>query len=435
MNLHRFHLATHCEFFYKLFTFGEKKTSYELIVDDADIMRDIIMTFYGAKMQKSSVATYKCRNYLCLPNDIDSLYEMEIPPEDFYSLIEILAPYDLSTNRKLVHLVRKNLPCELTEASIRNFFNGTDNDDLISEIIRKDKLCTFAYGKNSLCVYNLETKEAIQRYVETKEIIQRNINCEISCIAILSDSTKIVYGTGYNIGIYDIASDQNHRVVVLNPLDNITCVSVTANNKMIISGGDNGTIKIFDLESMQELATITAFSLAINCLAVSSDNKIVASSGACFKIWKLNDILSGQYQNQEYLTDYFISNLLFSSDNTEIVVSNNNMINIWNINSTSIVDSWRFAKCICSVALSPNGVYLVVQLYCHWLMIINRKTGVINTFVIYGKCADPIFYDQTKIMYNNCGQILTYDMETKQIDCIIELTEDIIPNTHVVYSI
>ena len=49
LNVHKIILAYHCEYFYKMFTFGKLNNQYKMIVDNADIMHAIIMEFYGFK--------------------------------------------------------------------------------------------------------------------------------------------------------------------------------------------------------------------------------------------------------------------------------------------------------------------------------------------------------------------------------------------------
>ena len=88
LKLHKIILSYASEYFYKLFSFNKHKSNYTMVVLDADLIESIIMSFYGLQSVphnypewEYTLKMFKCRDYLCLPNDITKLYDLIVPIE------------------------------------------------------------------------------------------------------------------------------------------------------------------------------------------------------------------------------------------------------------------------------------------------------------------------------------------------------------------
>jgi hypothetical protein len=83
-------------------------------VSDAQIAYDIVLRFYGIEARnpewKYVLETFKCRDYFALDNDITKLYNLTVPEEGFDLLLDVLKLYDIMNDRKLIRLIKKNLP-------------------------------------------------------------------------------------------------------------------------------------------------------------------------------------------------------------------------------------------------------------------------------------------------------------------------------------
>ena len=69
-------------------------------------------------------------------------------------------------------------------------------------------------------------------------------------------------------------------------LNKISCVGVI-NPNTIVSGGEDGTLKILDVKSKKVIKTLTGHTTPVNCVAVVNENIIVSG---CYdnllKIWE-----------------------------------------------------------------------------------------------------------------------------------------------------
>ena len=69
----------------------------------------------------------------------------------------------------------------------------------------------------------------------------------------------------------------------------VNSVAISSDNKLIISGSEDKSIKIWDIESGKEIKKLNGHSECVYSVAISSDNKyIVSGSGDnSIKIWNL----------------------------------------------------------------------------------------------------------------------------------------------------
>ena len=114
MNLHKIILAYSSEYFYKLFLFGEHENNYKIKVGDADVARNLIESFYGTESSipnypkwKYILEIFRLKNYFFIENNVRELYGLDVPAEGFDLLVEVLMPYDLSTDARLLRLLKK----------------------------------------------------------------------------------------------------------------------------------------------------------------------------------------------------------------------------------------------------------------------------------------------------------------------------------------
>ena len=69
----------------------------------------------------------------------------------------------------------------------------------------------------------------------------------------------------------------------------VTSVAISSDNKYIVSGSRDNTIKIWNLESGQEIKTLAGHNGSVRSVAISSDSKYIVSGSDdnTIKIWNL----------------------------------------------------------------------------------------------------------------------------------------------------
>ncbi len=89
---------------------------------------------------------------------------------------------------------------------------------------------------------------------------------------------NLMHGSGIIIRIYGVHNAEetfeNGGTIYTNP----TCIAVTPDGKKIVSGCDNGTIKIWDLDTQELLKTFNAHTDEIKSISVTSDSKYIISA-------------------------------------------------------------------------------------------------------------------------------------------------------------
>lgn len=69
----------------------------------------------------------------------------------------------------------------------------------------------------------------------------------------------------------------------------VNCLCITSDNNYIISGGDDNTIRIWNIENMVQVGLLTGHTNSVTCLKVTSDSRylISCSKDATIRIWNL----------------------------------------------------------------------------------------------------------------------------------------------------
>ena len=133
----------------------------------------------------------------------------------------------------------------------------------------------------------------------------------------------------------------------VNPIDNYTNqvnkVIISSDNKTIVSGSFDGTIRVYDLKNIDPLKLNLSTILKnvhhgwVYTLAISPDNKTLVSGGAdnTIKIWDLERLKKNQEPKLKYtLTNHTdkVSTLVITPDGKQLISgSHDKKINIWDL--------------------------------------------------------------------------------------------------------
>lgn len=169
--------------------------------------------------------------------------------------------------------------------------------------------------------------------VTFKEIITLDIDSkEVNCCAFNPDNQLVAMAlTNKSIEIWEwqkknkiTTIDNAHKMA-------INSINFSHDSKKIVSSGSDKIVKIWDIETQTEIASLSGHKMAVNSLAFSEDGKILASSGSD-KIIKIWDI-----EKQEEIASLAghkmaVNSLYFSSDNKYLISGGGDkVIKLWNI--------------------------------------------------------------------------------------------------------
>lgn len=118
INVHKTVLANACNYFNKLFNFqdNKNKSHFYIRTNNSKIANDIILSFYGKKINYSKsedlLEYFKCRAFFCLDYDIKELYDLKISPSRFDYLVQSMDQLNLTNDVNILKMVKKNIPTD-----------------------------------------------------------------------------------------------------------------------------------------------------------------------------------------------------------------------------------------------------------------------------------------------------------------------------------
>ena len=116
-------------------------------------------------------------------------------------------------------------------------------------------------------IQNLYTSEFLKEFETVKEISTMTVA-----------SAKFLLEEGYGLFL------EGHTEL-------ISSVAITSDNKYIVSGGRDKTVRIWNLKDKTQEAVLQGHTASVNSVAITSDNKYIVSGGwdDTVRIWNLQD--------------------------------------------------------------------------------------------------------------------------------------------------
>ena len=139
------------------------------------------------------------------------------------------------------------------------------------------------------------------------------------------------------IRIWDIATQ---TMTATLGRESVTALTFSPDGKMLASGTDNYTIQLWDVVTMQNIATLEGHTYGITSLAFSPDGKMLAS-GAGDKTIKLWDIVTRQ--NIATLThkSYHVPFLAFLSDGKILASRIKRFVKLWDVETQTLINTFE----------------------------------------------------------------------------------------------
>jgi serine/threonine protein kinase len=162
----------------------------------------------------------------------------------------------------------------------------------------------------------------------------------------------------------------------------IETVIFTPDHQFLISGSWDYTIRIWDYKNQVEINQFKEHSGWINCLTISPDGKTLISGGAdkTIKVWQLPE---GIIKHNIKLESNYIKSLAFSPFGKLFATGNNQgLIQLWDLEKAE--EKIRLSgheKAVNSLTFSPSGQLLFSGSADHLIKVWNLSTGkILNTF-------------------------------------------------------
>ncbi len=170
--------------------------------------------------------------------------------------------------------------------------------------------------------WNLDTGMQIMAHKCKKEF-----SGPTSSLTVSKDSSVALYAIKKDIVVFDLRKRQEIRSLC-GHLKTVTCIALSEDGRIAVSGSDDNTIKLWDVSAGCELRTISGFNKSVNLVAVSANADIVVSASDNYLL-RAHDL-----QNDRIWTlaaaDYSVCSLAMTPDaNTIVAGTTNKIVRIW----------------------------------------------------------------------------------------------------------
>ena len=167
----------------------------------------------------------------------------------------------------------------------------------------------------------------------------------VTCVIVTKDNKYIISGSDdRTIRIWNLL-EQRQEGVLEGHFAEVLSVAVTSDNKYVISGSDDNTIRIWNLLERRQETILQGHVNFVNSVAVTSNNKYAVSGSGdkTIRIWNLLD------KKQESVLEGHsgdVSSVAITTDDKYIVSgSDDKSIRIWNFLKKSNFLRYCFSVC------------------------------------------------------------------------------------------
>ncbi len=379
INVHKIILYSSCIYFEKLLMFGENQLNdISMMVPNACVIRDIIMNFYGQKINSGNypewkiyLESYRCYDFLGLEFDISDIRRLIVPEEGFELLLDVIEL--IGYNDETIKLLITNLP--------ENYDLKKLPKELLTEMIKLSRNHYYIAEKyDELYVCNLITHDIIKKIPicyfseETKH--------EYSDIIKSPDNSQIAYvSEENNIVIWSIDTAQILHIIKIDYY--ATKLSYSPDSKNLAFNKSN-EIFIIDTEYGSIINTFKTYQKISQIHYLNNDKILIVhefSKNLRVKVSriKIYDIKTGNFVKNLIDCRYKINKLL-CTEKYLVIIGCDYKIRLYNIETNNLNILKGHTKFIADICFNQNATKLASSSYDGIIIIWDIETGEkINT--------------------------------------------------------
>jgi len=172
-------------------------------------------------------------------------------------------------------------------------------------------------------------------------------------------------------------------------------VAVTPDGKQVISASNSGTLKVWNLETGEELFPLMAHSDSVNAVTVTPDGKQMISSSQdnTLKVWNLEaengvfTVIGNLITGRQLFTltghSDSVNALALTPDGKQVIsASDDNTLKVWDLSSREVIATFTgHSNSVNAVAVTPDSKQVISASDDNTLKVWNLETGeVIASF-------------------------------------------------------
>ena len=273
------------------------------------------------------------------------------------------------------------------------------------------KLCP--YKKIIHLNLNTKTLDKLRELSEDYGLSIEGHSQSIRCLAITNDNKYLISGSDdTTLRVWKIP--EMYQITVLpGHKSRITCIAITIDCKYLVSGSNDNTIRIWNLDTYNQTSLITIENAYSSCITISKDAKLIISGlRTNINIWDFfSNALEAELECNSQVTVVEVTN------NNEYIVSGSfdNNIRIWNLKHKTQEFIYNgHESFIMSLILSNDDQYVISRshdkIIIIWRLYDQQQVTAINCG--YGDYGNLFITNDSNyiILYGKNNTIMTWDI-------------------------
>jgi len=226
----------------------------------------------------------------------------------------------------------------------------------------------------------------------------------VSSLAVTPDGKQVISGflSEFSLTVWDLDSSQEIRTLS-GHMGSVNAVAVTPDGKRIVSGSADKDLKIWDLDSGQVIRTLTGHMGSVNAVAVTPDGKRVIS-GSDDKTLKIWDLDSGQVIRT--LTSHIgsVNAVAVTPDGKQVISgSDDETMKIWDLDNGQVIRTITGHNyAVTAIAVAPDGANVVsgdrAGSLKFWNLLNNKEQTTLGGHAPFGIYAVGVTPDGNRVV-------------------------------------
>jgi len=219
---------------------------------------------------------------------------------------------------------------------------------------------------------NTKVVDTLQKILKERKEYNRLVGHGngIRSVSFSSDGKTLASGSlDKTIKVWNIETGQEIRTLSGHN-DNVWCLNFSSDGKTLASGSSDNTIRLWNIETGKEIYTLTEHNDSVTSVSFSSDGKTLAS-GSSDNTIRLWNVETGQEIRS--LSGYKMS---FSSDGKTLASGGDDTIKLWDVETGKEIHTLSgHTNNVTSVSFSSDGKTLASGSWDNTIKLWNVETG------------------------------------------------------------